>query len=134
MSPFASCTRSVLRWLGLLVSLVVAGGQVALAQVPEPIEANMKKMLAAAQSNAYDDFVAAGDAGFKAGLTKQMLDGVSQQLGPRLKQGYRTAFLGKLNQRGFTVYLWKMEFDDRKDEVLVKMAVKDGKVGGFWLQ
>lgn len=134
MSPFAFRPRSVLRWLALLVPLVVAGGQVGLAQAPEPIEANMKKMLAATQSNAYDDFVAGGDAIFKAAMTRQMLEGVSQQLGPRLKQGYHAAFLGKLNQQGYTVYLWRLEFEDRKDDLLVKMAVKDGKVGGFWAQ
>lgn len=134
MSHFGSRTRSVLRWLGLLVPLVVAGGQVGLAQVPPPIEANMKRMLAATQSNSFEDFIAAGDAVFKSGMTRPMLEGVSKQLGPRLKQGYQTAFLGKLSQQGHTIYLWKLEFKDRKDDHLVKMAVKDGKVGGFWLQ
>jgi hypothetical protein len=38
-----------------------------------------------------------------------------------------------LNQQGYTVYLWKLEFKDGKDDVLVTMAVRDGKVGGFWL-
>jgi hypothetical protein len=61
-------------------------------------------------------------------MSKQMLDGVSTQLGPRLKQGYHSTFLGKLNQAGYSVYLWKLEFNDRKDDYLVKMAVKDGKV------
>ncbi len=134
MSLVSSDKGSRLRSLTLLVSLLLAGSAAGLAQVPEPIEANMKKILAAIQSNSYDDFVALGDAAFKAGITKQMLDGVSTQLGPRLKQGYHSTSLGKLNQQGYSVYLWKLEFNDRKDDYLVKMAVKDGKVGGFLLQ
>ena len=118
----------------LVISLVLAGGRMALAQNPDSIEASMKKMLAAIQSNSYDDFVASGDAAFKSGMSKQMLDGVSTQLGPRLKQGYHPTALGKLSQQGYTVYLWKLEFNDKKDDYLVKMAVKDGKVGGFLLQ
>jgi hypothetical protein len=59
---------------------------------------------------------------------------VSRQLAARLKQGYHATFLGQLDQQGYTVYLWKLSFDDKKDDHLVKMAVKDGKVGGFWVQ
>jgi hypothetical protein len=125
---------SRLRGLGLLFSLLLTGSTTVWAQVPEPVEATMKKMLGAIQSNSYDDFVAPGDAAFKSGLSKQMLDGVSTQMGPRLKQGYHATSLGKLNQQGYSVYLWKLEFNDRKDDYLVKMAVKDGKVGGFLLQ
>jgi len=134
MSLFSSDKRSRLRGFALLVPFLLAGSSAGLGQVPEPIEATMKKLLAAIQSNSYDDFVAPGDAAFRSGMSKQMLDGVSTQLGPRLKQGYHPTFLGKLNQAGFSVYLWKLEFNDRKDDYLVKMAVKDGKVGGFLIQ
>jgi len=132
MSQVSSDRRSRLSGFALPVLFLLAGS--ALAQVPEAIEANMKKMLTAIQSNSYDDFLAPGDAAFKSGMNKQMLDGVSTQIGPRMKQGYHATFLGKLNQQGYTVYLWKLEFNDRKDDYLVKMAVKDGKVGGFLLQ
>ena len=134
MSHVLSVKGSRLRSLAVLVPFLLAGACIALAQVPEPIEANMKRILAAIQSNSYDDFVAPGDAAFKSGITKQMLDGVSTQIGPRLKQGYHATSLGKLNQQGYSVYLWKLEFNDRKDDLLVKMALKDGKVGGFLLQ
>jgi hypothetical protein len=134
MSHVSSDKRSRLRSLALLVAFSLAGSSALLAQVPEAIEANMKKMLTAIQSNTYDDFVAPGDAAFKSGMSKQMLDGVSTQMGPRLKLGYHSTFLGKLTQQGYSVYLWKLEFNDRKDDILVKMAVKDGKVGGFLLQ
>jgi hypothetical protein len=104
------------------------------AQAPQAIETLVKSMLAATQDNSLPDFVAAGDAAFQAGMTKPMLDSVSRQLGPRLRQGYTASFLGMLNQEGYTVYLWKLELKDGTDDVLVTMAVRDGKVGGFWLR
>jgi hypothetical protein len=115
----------------LLFALLAPAG---FAQVPAEIEATMKKMLSAVQAGSLADFVAAGDPGFRTGMTKPMLDSVSQQLAPRLRQGYAAAFLGKLNQQAFTVYLWKLEFKDGKDDVLVTLAVKGGQVGGFWLR
>ena len=106
----------------------------ALAQAPAEVEATMKKMLSAVQTASLADFVAAGDPGFRAGMTRPMLDDLSRQLAPKLRRGYTTSFLGKLNQQAFAVYLWKLEFKDGGDDVLVTLAAKDGQVGGFWLQ
>ena len=114
----------------LLFALV---SHLAWAQAPQPIETIMKSMLAATQANSLPEFVASGDAAFQAGMTKPMLDSVNRQLGPRLRQGYTASFLSTLKQQGYTVYLWKLEFKDGKDDVLVTMSVRDGKVGGFWL-
>jgi len=36
--------------------------------------------------------------------------------------------------QGFAVYTWKMEFKDGNDDVLIFLALKDGKIGGFWLR
>jgi hypothetical protein len=116
----------------LAVSIGVA--HAAKAQAPLPIEATMKNMLAAVQANSLHDFVAAGDMSFKTGMTVPMLDVVSKQMAPRLKQGYTTTYVGKLNQQGYTVYLWKLEFKDGKDDFLVTMAVRNGEVGGFWFR
>ena len=120
----------------MLYAVLVFGlaSHFAAAQAPQPIEEIMKSMLAATQDNSLSDFVAAGDAAFQAGMTKPMLDSINRQLGPRLKQGYTASFLGMLSQQGYTVYLWKLELKDGKDDVLVTMAVRDGKVGGFWLR
>ena len=107
---------------------------VAFAQAPPQIEATMKNMLAAVQARSLQNFVAQGDASLKAGMTQRMLDSMSVELAPRLSQGYTATFLSTLNQEGYTVYLWKLAFKDGKDDLLVTMAVKDGKVGGFFLR
>lgn len=114
--------------------LLGAVAPVAWAQAPQQVEMTMKNMLAATQAGSLADFTAAGDASFRSGMTQTMLDGVSAQFAPRLKQGYTSTFFGSLNQQGYTVYLWKLEFKDGKDDRLVTMAIKDGKVGGFFLR
>jgi hypothetical protein len=106
----------------------------ALAQAPQPAETIMKNMLSAIESNSLTDFVASGDPTFRSGMTQQILDSVRQSLASRLKQGYTAKFLTSLNQQGFTVYLWKLEFNDNNDDVLATIALKDGKVSGFWLR
>jgi hypothetical protein len=126
--------RRPFRSTALFIVLLSGLASAVLGQAPPQVEATMKKMLAATQENSYDDFVADGDSTFKGGMTRQMLDGVNQQLGPRLKAGYTVSYLGKLNQHGFAVHLWRLEFKDGKDDLLATMSVKDGKVGGFWLR
>jgi hypothetical protein len=107
MTVFGSRALGVAGSVLALVLWLGPAARTASAQGPGKMENTMKKMLTAVQTNSYEDFVAAGDAAFKAGMTKQMLEGVSQQLGPRLQKGYTTSFLGSLEQHGFTVYLWK---------------------------
>ncbi len=94
----------------------------------------LKKLLKAVEACDYDNFVADGNARFKAGLTKQMLEGVCAQLSPRMKNGYDTTYLGQLKQQGCQVYLWKLVFKDAGDDTLARLVLKEGKVAGFWLQ
>jgi hypothetical protein len=104
------------------------------ALAPPQVEATLKNMLAALQTNSLPDFVADGDTALQAAITPPMFDNLSRQLAPRLKNGYTATYLATLKQQGFTVYLWKVEFSDSGDDILVTMAIKDGKVGGFWLR
>lgn len=104
------------------------------AEAPQPAERTMKSMISAIRANFLPDFVAPGDEAFQAGMTREMLSSINQSLASRLTQGTTTTFLTRLNQQGFEVYVWKLEFKDGNDDVLVFMALKDGKVGGFWLR
>jgi hypothetical protein len=130
------CLRTI-HYVALSVVLALAASGV-LAQAPTQssaaLETTLKNMLTALQTNSLPDFVAAGDASFKSGMTREMLAGVSGQFGSRLAGGYTTTFLGTLNQQGYTVYLWKLVFKDGQDDRLITMAVRDGKVAGFFLR
>jgi hypothetical protein len=94
----------------------------------------LDKLLKSVEENDYAAFVADGTDEFKAGLTKQMLEGVSAQIAPRMKKGYECSYLGQLRQQGCEVYLWKLTYKDGDDDTLAKLVIKDGKVAGFWLQ
>ena len=55
-----------------------------------------------------------------------------QSLG--LKKGYTLEYFGQLRQRGMAVYVWKVSSSGAPDDVLVRLWVKDGKVGGVTAQ
>ena len=104
------------------------------AEPAEPGRAVLNKLLKAVEANDYDKFVADGTDGFKAGITRQMVQGVSGQLAPRMKKGYDCVYLGELKQQGCSVLLWKLVYKDGGDDTLAKLWLKDGKVAGFLLQ
>ena len=134
-----SCSPSVLalafrRCLFAAVLSAAFAAPVAWAQAPAEMEATLKQMLAATENRRLDLFVAKGDASFRADITPAMFNSYSTQVGPRLKQGYTATFLSTLRQEGYVVYVWKLEFKDGGDDMLFSLAIKDGKVGGFFLQ
>jgi hypothetical protein len=131
VQPFLRCITSLRVFaLALLVGLTAQGW----AQAPPQVETTLKSMLSALQDNSLPGFVAEGDAAFQAAIAPPMFGNMSRQLGTRLKNGHSATYLATLKQQGFTVYLWKLEFSDSGDDILVTLAIKDGKVGGFWLR
>ncbi len=96
-------------------------------------EAVFKNLMTAIISNNYDGFVADCDDAMKAAITKPKLESVSKQVEPRAKGGYDSEYLGELNQKGFTVHLWRLRFKEGGDDILATLSMKDGKVGGFFL-
>ncbi len=75
---------------------------VTFAQAPVPVEIMMENMPSAIQSDSLAAFVSSGDPAFKAAITEEIFDQISESLGPRLKQGYTAKFLAQLNPQGFT--------------------------------
>ena len=133
-------TRSTFLTALGLVGLGVLSGRV-LAGTPaagqDPPEAVMKSILEATKEKSYDAFLTHADSGVRAGISKQMFDGVAGMFSARLQKGYKTTYLAKLRQKGYTVHLWKLEFADGKDEVLFRLTMdKDGagKYSGVLLQ
>jgi uncharacterized protein with beta-barrel porin domain len=116
-------------WVAFVIAAMT---HAALAQVPQAVEDTMKRMLSAAQANALDDFIAQADPSAKSGMTKQMQD-IRQELGARIKQGYVATYWGSLNQDGYDVHVWKLDFRDGKDDYLLTLAVRDRKVAGMWV-
>ncbi|WP_445638478.1 DUF3887 domain-containing protein [Nostoc sp. DSM 114161] len=102
-------------------------------QPEQSVQKTFTSLINAVEQNNYTQFISQGNATFKEGITKQTFTQVSGQLAPRLKKGYSAVFLGNLKQQGYQVYLWKLTFVDGSDDVLARLSLKDGKIGGFWL-
>lgn len=102
-------------------------------QPEQSVQRTFTSLINAVEQNNYTQFISQGNAAFKEGITKQTFTQVSGQLAPRIKKGYSAVFLGNLNQQGYQVYLWKLTFKDGSDDVLARLSLKDGKIGGFWL-
>jgi hypothetical protein len=117
------------------VCALVTGPAVSRAADPDPsVKKTFDKLLDAIQSNDRAAFVADATDAVTKGLTDQVMDGLNKQLGSRLKKGYEAAFLCPLKQGGVQVHLWKVTFKDGGDDVVIRVALKDGKVDGFFLQ
>jgi hypothetical protein len=102
---------------------------------PDPaVQKTFDKMLAALKDNNREVFVAEGTEDVKKGMTKEIMEDLQKLLGARLKKGYTPTYLCQLNQAGHQIHLWKLAFKDKGDDVVVRLAQKDGKVAGFFLQ
>jgi hypothetical protein len=116
--------------------LVMIGNTAALraAEPDKSVQKAFQKLLAAVQSKNRDAFVADATDAVKQAITQQGLDDLYKELGSRLKKGYEATYLCQLKQSGVKVHLWKMTFKDGDDDVLVRLALENGKVAGFFLQ
>lgn len=126
-------TRAELLALGA-ATLITMAPAISSAEPQADPETLMKKMMEATKNGSYEQFLSDCDQKVKASLTKQMFEGVSGMLAPRLKQGWKHVYLGKLRQQGTMVHLWRLEFADGKDDHLVRMSLKDGKISGIFVQ
>lgn len=102
------------------------------AEPPKEESAAAARLLAAIEKGDYASFVSDATPEFAA-LKKEQFDAMASELGPVLKAGYETTYLGDLNQKGFHVTLWRLRFKGAGDDALATLSVKEGKVGGFWI-
>lgn len=98
------------------------------------IDSIFKAQIGFVERNDYKGFISNGSAEFKK-ITLSDFNKVEQQLLGRFKTGHVETFLTTLSQDGYLVYLWKITFKDKRNDVLAKMIIgKDDKILGFWLQ
>lgn len=104
------------------------------ANSDEAVRTVLDKLLKAVEANDHKSFVADGTDAFKTGITKQIFEGVSKQVAPRMKKGYTCFYLGELKQQGMSVYLWKLVYKDGENDTLAKLVLTGDKVAAFSLQ
>jgi hypothetical protein len=120
--------------LAALVAVSALLASTALVQAADPpaaVKKTFDKMLGAIKDKDRVAFIAAGTEDVKKGTTPEVMDALNKQYGARLKKGYDATYLCELKQAGFQVHLWKLTFKDKGDDVVVRIALKDGKVAGF---
>ncbi|BAZ06163.1 hypothetical protein [Calothrix sp. NIES-3974] len=98
---------------------------------PQNVIDCLQIILDATASGNYELFTTVGNSFHKAGITKQMFEGVSEQLAPRMEKGYSITYFGRLQQNVFHIYLWKLSFEDGGDEFVARMAMDGDKVAGI---
>jgi hypothetical protein len=119
----------VLAWFMCLIGSVTLS-----AATPAPEDATLSaKLITAVEKSDYAAFIADGEAPFQQ-MKKEQFESVCTKLAPRFKGGYAASYLEALKQKGYRVTLWKLSFNDGGDDMLVTLAVKDGKVGGFFIK
>jgi len=126
--------KTKIAWMCAIAAAALIGSA-APASAAEPAEedsAFSAKLLGSIENADYAAFVADGTQEFR-GMPKDQFQAVCAQLAPKLKAGHTVSYLGELRKRGYRVTLWKVSFADGGDDALATLSVKDGKVGGFWI-
>jgi hypothetical protein len=120
---------------GLVLGFAFANVGPAQAVDPDPaVKKIFDKMVNALKTGDRDAFIANGTEQVKKGVTEEVMTALTKEIGSRLKGGYDATYLCQLKQADHQVHLWKVTFKDGKDDVVFRLALKDGKVGGFFLQ
>ena len=91
------------------------------------------QMLKAIEDQDREAFIAHGTEAVKEGTTDAIMESIHKTIGGRMAAGFELEFLTSLKQQGHEIYLWKLSFKEG-DDLIVRMAMKDGKVAGFFLQ
>jgi hypothetical protein len=91
----------------------------------------LRELLEAIQAGSYDDFVAKGSAGFKAGANADRFRMASTEVGARLSNGYHASLLGSLRRGEAMIWLFRLEFADQGDDALVFLTMDRWQVAGF---
>ena len=121
--------------LSLALTLLAAHASPAHAEGAAPADAQklVTRMINAVVAESYEAFLADADANLKTHLSRQQFEGLCGLYTQPLKKGYKLDYFGHLKQQGYVVHIWKIAANGAPDEALIRMAVKDGKVGGAWV-
>ena len=98
------------------------------------VQKSLTNHLKAIEENNFFNFIADVTESVKMEMSKERLEALNKFLGARLKEGYVATYLCRLTQQGNDVHLWKLTFNDKHDDVIIRMAFQDDKIAGFFLQ
>lgn len=120
-----------LLWLVLAAALISFGSIHAEDLTPDAV---LQKMLKGVENADIDQFTYRAESDLKKRVTREVMIRLSGSLGPKLKKGYTSTSIGQLRQQGLVTYLYKLQFKDGADDVLIRLAVRDGAVAGIFFE
>lgn len=74
------------------------------------------------------------DTAFRQAITQEQFTALSKALSGSFASGYESVNLGVLRQDGLLIHLWKVTPHQADTDYLVKMALRDDTIAGFWIQ
>jgi hypothetical protein len=98
---------------------------------PQPVIDCLETSLTAIAAGNYELFITVGNSAYQEGITQAMFSSVSDQLAPRMAEGYSTLYWGDLKQGEYQVYIWKLSFADDGDEFVIRMTMAGDQVAGM---
>lgn len=98
------------------------------------IEVLLHSQISAIASNDYQQFLEHTDSNFRKAISAEQFEILSRSLSSRFKGGYQPEYLGVLNQEGFKVHLWKVVSSSSESDSLIKMAMGQNQIAGFWIE
>jgi hypothetical protein len=122
-------------WLPLALVALSLGANATLraAEADPAVQKICDAMLKAIVAQDRDAFVEHGTDAVKAGTTKGIMTFLHEKIGERMAEGFELTYLTALQQGGHEIHLWKLACKEG-DDTVVRIAMKDGKVAGFFLQ
>jgi len=91
-------------------------------------------LLQAIQDGDSSVFHELGNEGFRKQMTPELFQLAISEIGPRLRGGFNSAFLGRLSKGGKEVFLWKITPSKNPDQLLVTLILENNKVAAFYFQ
>lgn len=118
-----------------LAALLIACPTFVYADTPEPeAKQAFDRTVDAIAAGNRDALLANATDAMKQAVTQSVMEGLTREQGRRLKTEYEAKYLCELAQRGHRVHLWKLTFKDGGDDVVIRLALRDGKLAGLFFQ
>lgn len=118
----------------LLLCSVFSSMLLADSESRSQIEALLHSQIDAITSNDYQKFMEHTDATFRQAISEEQFDALIKSLSSTFEGGYQSEYLGTLNQQEFNVHLWKVMPSNSASDNLVKMAMRENEIAGFWIE
>jgi hypothetical protein len=97
----------------------------------DPADAPMKALLDALKAGAYDLWK---DTAPKLPCGKPAFEALRARVGARLLKGYKTTSLGTLRKPDGDVHLWKLEPAAAREDLEIRLLMKDGQTTSFAIE